>query len=96
MKYLYIYRSIATPSLAITLFVCYQFWKLGSGHGIVFLIWEKIITSAVLLTYLYFFKSRYIYFFMNLGTSRKFFYLAIAAIDLLFFTLAMVLTSFLK
>ncbi len=96
MKYLYIYKSIAIPSIFITLFECYQFWMLGSGHGIVFLIWEKLITLAALSAYVYFFKSKYTYFFMNLGTSKSSFYFAIVALDLIFFCIALTFTAVIK
>gem|GEM_PF-7070425 len=89
MKYVFIYRSIAIPSLFITFVVCVQLVIFFSQPQILMLlIWEKLIALCAIILHLYHFKSRYFVFFNNLGIPGKRFLSLVIAIDLIIFCLA--------
>lgn len=92
MKYLYAYRTIAIPSLTVTLlestlFLIYH----PRGYAIIYLLWLKLITLGMLFCYIHFIKPEMLYFYHNLGVSRTGFYTGLVVVDLAFFTAAMAL-----
>lgn len=95
-KYLYAYKNIATPSLVITLLLCYNFLTANSSYVIIYLVWMKLASLAALMAYIYFFKSSMLYFFYNLGMTRSFFFASLLMIDMAIFSIALVCTSSIK
>lgn len=88
MKYLFLYRSIATPSLIITTIVCVQLVIYHGPQILMLLIWEKLIALGAIILHLYYFKSGYFIFFNNLGIPRRSFLWFAVAIDLILFGFA--------
>lgn len=90
MKYLYAYKTIAVPAVAATLFACYLLWQTdASGYAIIYLLWLKLIVLGGSFCHIYFFKAEMLYFFHNLGLSRRGFYATLAIVDLAVFSVVM-------
>jgi hypothetical protein len=64
------FKFIAIPSILITLISAVIFWSSESRLFIIPIFWTKIITTALLVTYVYAFRSEQFYFFNNLGCSN--------------------------
>ncbi len=64
------FKFIAIPSILITLISAVIFWSFESRLFIIPIFWTKIITTALLVTYVYAFRSEQFYFFNNLGCSN--------------------------
>lgn len=94
MKYLYAYRNISIPANAITITCCFYAWD--SSSGVSMLPWVKIISTSVLLLYIHLFRSRVLYFYMNLGMSRQRFYLSVFLVDVMIFTVAFTFALIMK
>ncbi len=77
------YRYIAIPGLVITLVLSYQLWLSQSWYFLPFAISAKIITTGLLLLFIFIFSSKQFYFFNNLGFSNASIYGAMVLIDLI-------------
>lgn len=75
------YRYIAIPGPVITLVLSYQLWLSQSWYFLPFAILAKIITTCLLLLFIFIFRSKQFYFFNNLGLSNPSIYGAMAFID---------------
>lgn len=75
------YRYIAIPALLITVILAYQLWRSHSWYYLIVALWAKIITTGLLLLYIFIFRSKQFYFFNNLGFSNPSVYGAIAFVD---------------
>lgn len=68
------YRTLALPLIGISLICAYQVWQAHSPYFIVRVLWAKVLTSIVIGTYIFLFRSRQFVFYNNLGytVSRLF------------------------
>jgi hypothetical protein len=92
---LYCFRFIAVPSTLITLFVSWILFQSESPLFLVYAIWTKLITTALLVLFVILFRSAQFYFFNNMGYRNFSILIRMSLIDLmiatLFFTIALVL-----
>ncbi len=65
------YRLVALPSIIITLITSGLLGQSGTPFYLVQAIWTKVITTALLLAFVHFFRSNHFFFFNNLGQSRR-------------------------
>lgn len=88
IKFLWIYKYIAFPSLTVTFIQaclqCFTAWD-----DIVYFVWIKWFTMAAITFYVYMTRSNEIYFFHNLGVSTFRFYVSMIAIDFSIFCITM-------
>jgi len=75
------YRYVVIPSLFITLILSYLFWDSHTMHFIFYALIGKVMTSGILMLYIFFFRSDQFYFFNNLGFSNSIIYLSMLVID---------------
>jgi len=75
------FRLIAIPAMAITIFCAALLWMNGSALFLVSLFWTKVITTFLLVGFVYLFRSSGFYFFHNLGLSVRSIILAMILID---------------
>jgi hypothetical protein len=83
MKYRYAYRNIAIPATIVTCLACFNLWLYPSPSVFLYLLWCKLITTALLMAYIHYFRPTVLLFFMNLGIGKTEFYSGIVGIDLL-------------
>lgn len=60
---LYCYRFIAIPALLITFILSIILFLSGTSLSLVLAIWTKVITTVLLILYVYFFRSSWFFFF---------------------------------
>jgi len=75
------YRFIAIPSVFITLVSTVILFRLGDPLFLVVAIWTKMITTGLLMVFLYFFRSTQFFFYNNLGLSNQSIYATLVIID---------------
>src|SRR5688572_26066022 len=75
------YRFISIPSLFITLVSAAVLFQLGDPLFLVIAIWTKVITTGLLMVFLYFFRSTQFFFYNNLGLSNRSIYAILVIID---------------
>lgn len=85
MKYLYAYQNIAVPANIVTITCCYEAWRNDSLTAVGILVWLKLFTTLILITYIHLFRANVVFFFMNLGFGRMSFYLTMLIMDTAFF-----------
>jgi hypothetical protein len=77
------YRTLAVPLIAITLICGLQVCQAHSVYFILRVLWEKILTSIVIGTYIGIFRSEQFLFYNNLGYSRTHLFAFTFAFDFL-------------
>ena len=78
---LYSFRLIAVPAIFITLTCAAFLWQSGSVLFLVWLFWTKIITTLLLIGFVYLFRSSAFCFYHNLGLSLRNILIAMILID---------------
>jgi hypothetical protein len=96
MRYVYAYRNIALPANIVSFVLCIGIWTNESLTAVSVLAWVKLFSTALLIAYIYLFKSHIVYFFMNIGISRNRFYASMFIIDMILFALLVTVTELLK
>jgi hypothetical protein len=87
VKYFYVFRLIAYPGLIITVVELITFWS-SPSHQLIALLILKVVTSMLLVLYVFLFKREEILFFHNLGITSLRFYGAMLFMDTTFFVFA--------
>jgi hypothetical protein len=77
------FRYIAVPSVIITFIGSVFLWQSGTALFLIPACWAKLITTGLLLLFVRFFQSSYLYFFYNLGYSSIEVYKNMTIVDLL-------------
>jgi len=83
-----IFNFIAFPSLLITAISSFILWQSDDPLFLIQTIWTKLITTTLILLFIYLFKSKHFIFFNNLGMSNRAIYLRMIALDFSFATIA--------
>lgn len=80
------YRYIAWPSLVITLFTGALLWQACNAYFLINLFWTKLITTALLIGYVWLYRRNDLFFFLNVGLSARAFFVGMLLPDLLIAT----------
>lgn len=64
------YRTLALPLIGISAICGHQVWLAHSPYFVFRVLWVKILTSVVIGTYIWIFRSEQFIFYNNLGYSR--------------------------
>lgn len=81
------YRYIAWPSLVITFFTGALLWQAGNAYFLINLFWTKLITTGLLVAYIWLYRRGDFFFFLNAGLSIRAFFVGMVLPDLLVATL---------
>ncbi len=77
------FRFIAYPSLLVTLILAGSLFKSEDSNFLIVVIWIKLVTTGLLLLFVYLFHSAEFFFFNNLGYSNREIYARMVMIDFL-------------
>jgi hypothetical protein len=77
----------------ITSLAGFEYMKAPSLPSVIFLLWIKVITSGILIAYLHFFRGSLSYFYMNLGLGKIHLYGSILIVDIVVFSICLLVIS---
>src|SRR6476469_1225289 len=86
------YKSFFIAAFIISITCIGLFIKLGSP-SLVFLIWFKIITLALLASFINSYKRKEFYYYSNLGISKAELFTYTLGFDILLFTILLILSA---
>jgi hypothetical protein len=87
------FRNFLWITTSITLFECYLLALSGNPQVIMVLLWTKLAADGVIGLLFLLLHGHKMYFYYNLGYSKVYLLAGALAIDLLLWTISMVLTS---
>src|SRR4028118_1274432 len=85
------YRSFLIASIVITACCLSLFWKYGFNIFVV-LFWFKIVTLALTYYFINSYKSKEYYYYLNLGVSKAFLWVATLTFDFAVFLFLIIQT----
>jgi len=89
------YKSFVLASSIITL-SCLSIIFTGGLKVFVAVFWFKVITLGIIYFFINKYKSKELYYFKNLGLSKKFLWISTISIDMLLFILSIIITYSIK
>jgi hypothetical protein len=87
------YRTLAFPLIGITAICAYQVWAAHSVYFVFRVFWVKVLTTVVIGTFIYLFRSEQFVFYNNLGYSRTRLFILAFLFDFLIWIVFMVATA---
>lgn len=90
------YRTLALPLIGISLICAYQVWQAGSAYFIFRVLWAKVLTSLVIGTYIFLFRSGQFTFYHNLGYPVSRLFIFSFVLDFLIWVVIMVTVTLLR
>jgi hypothetical protein len=93
---LHFYRNFVWITSSITLFECILFWGSGRNLFVISLLLTKLVSEVFIAALFMFFQSNRMYFYHNLGLTKLQLFASAFLLDMMLWTLAVVLTAFIS